>query len=57
MDDGNQDWIDHCLDMSCDAYEAVLGERCEVVRFEDRFMSPETMNKLEQPGIRVDLTT
>jgi len=49
-------WIDECLDLSFTAFEQVMGRRCTIFRFGDRWMDHRTMGQLEARGIEVDLT-
>jgi hypothetical protein len=56
VDHGNQDWIDHCVGSSFEAFERALGRACLTFRFGDRWMSNDTMRVLEAAGVRYDLT-
>ena len=56
IDHGNQPWIDHCLRVSFEGFEAVLGRPCHTFRFGDRFMNNATMAELERLGVRYDMT-
>jgi hypothetical protein len=38
-DHGDPDWVDHCIRVSFETYEAAFGEPCRLVRFGDRFLS------------------
>ena len=56
IDHGDQKWIDHCLHMSFEAYEAAFGRPCFSFRFGDHWMNDETMASLEELGVKFDLT-
>jgi hypothetical protein len=53
---GNQDWVDHCVESSLDAYETAFGRRCETFRFGNFWINSETINLLERRQVRYDLT-
>jgi hypothetical protein len=53
---GNQDWVDHCVEMSLDAYAAAFGRRCETFRFGNFWLNTATVNLLERRQVRYDLT-
>lgn len=55
-DHGNQQWIDHCLRVSFEAYRRAFGRACASFRFGDHWMSNETMDLLESLGAQFDLT-
>jgi hypothetical protein len=56
VDHGNQEWVNHCLDMSFRAYAEELNRPCEAFRFGDRFMNNEVMRRVEGFGARYELT-
>ncbi len=56
VDHGNQNWVNHCVDMSFSAYKKAFGRGCESFRFGERWMSNETMDLIEKKGIKFDLT-
>lgn len=56
IDHGDQAWVDQCLDSAFDAFERALGRPCRTFRFGDRWMSNATVRRLEQLGVRHDLT-
>ena len=56
-DFGNQEWAEHCVRMSADAFARALGRRCRSVRMGDRWHNTATVNLLETLGVRYDLTT
>lgn len=56
IDHGNQNWIDHCLHVSFEAYRGAFGRPCLSFRFGDHWMNNETMNSLESMGVKFDLT-
>ena len=49
-------WIDECLDLSFTTFEQVMGRRCRLFRFGDRWMDHRTMGQLEARGVEIDLT-
>lgn len=55
-DHGSQQWIDHCVRTSFEAFQRALGRPCRSFRFGDRWMNDETMRLLEELGARFDLT-
>lgn len=55
-DHGNQEWIEHCVRISFQAYHKVFGRSCRSFRFGDHFMNNETMALLESLGVQFDLT-
>jgi hypothetical protein len=52
----DQDWLDHCVRTSFQAFEQSLGRRCASVRFGDRFLNAATLNLMESLGAHFDLT-
>jgi hypothetical protein len=56
VDHGDQDWVNHCLHTSFEAYRAAFGRHCLSFRFGDRWMNDETMALLESLGVQFDLT-
>lgn len=57
IDYENQDWINQCVEMSFETFEACFGEPCRHHRFGDRFLNNDILALAEQLGARVDLTT
>ena len=55
-DHGNQEWIDHCVRVSFEAFQRALGRPCKSFRFGDHWMNNETMHLLEELGAQFDLT-
>jgi hypothetical protein len=55
-DFANQDWVEHCLRTSMEAFAASLGRPCLSMRFGDRWLNTDTVNLAERLGIRLDLT-
>ncbi len=55
-DYGNQAWVDTCLRVSLEAFEAALGRPCRSMRYGDRWMNTPTVNLAEELGICYDLT-
>src|SRR6266516_875118 len=56
IDHADQKWIDHCLQVSFEAYQRAFGRPCLSFRFGDHWMNNETMNSLESIGVKFDLT-
>jgi hypothetical protein len=56
VDNGNPEWVRHCVDMSFDAYEEVFNKSCDAFRMGDKFMSQAAMARIEERGARFDLT-
>lgn len=55
-DHGDPDWVDHCVRMSFETYDAVFGEPCRLIRFGDRFVSGRAVRLAAELGARFDLT-
>jgi hypothetical protein len=55
-DHGNQQWINHCVRISFEAFQRAMGRPCRSFRFGDHWMNNETMRLLEELGARFDLT-
>jgi len=56
IDHGDQEWINHCLHTSFEAYQSAFGRPCLSFRFGDHWMNNETMGLLESLGVKFDLT-
>jgi hypothetical protein len=56
IDHGDQEWINHCLHTSFEAYRRAFGRHCLSFRFGDHWMNNETMALLESLGVKFDLT-
>ncbi len=52
----NQEWIDHCVQMSFTAFQESLKQQCLSFRFGDRWMNNATLDLVEKLGARFDLT-
>ncbi len=52
----DQEWIDHCVQMSFNAYQESLQQPCLSFRFGDRWMNNATLDLVEKLGARFDLT-
>jgi hypothetical protein len=55
-DHADQAWVDHCLEVSVEAYRDAFGDAPVYQRFGNRFMSTSTMNLARTLGVRLDLT-
>jgi len=55
-DSGNQEWVNHCISTSVEAYREFFGHSCESVRMGDRWMNQATAQYLEHLGFKYDLT-
>ena len=53
---GNQEWVNHCLEMGFDAYRRLFNRTCESFRFGAYWISTETINCAERLGAAFDLT-
>ncbi len=53
---GNQDWVNYCVEMSMNAHFKAFGQPCKTFRFGNFWMNTPTINRLEQLGIRYDMT-
>jgi len=56
IDHGDQKWVDHCLRVSFAAYQTAFDRPCLSFRFGDHWMNNDTMDSLENLGIKFDLT-
>ncbi len=56
IDQGNQEWVNHCVQMCFDGYDEVFRRNCESFRFGDAWMNQETLHLVERLGARFDLT-
>jgi hypothetical protein len=56
QDFGNQNWVDHCVGTSLEAFARALGRPCRSFRFGDRWHSTATVNLAERLGVWFDLT-
>lgn len=55
-DHGNQDWVEHCVNMAFAAYSESLEQGCVTFRFGDHWMNDQTSALIEKLGVRFDLT-
>ncbi len=53
---GNQEWVNHCVEMGFDVFKRVLNRPCESFRFGAYWISTETINLAERLGVKFDLT-
>lgn len=56
VEHGNQNWIDHCVRFSFEAFQHAIARPCYSFRFGDHWMNDETMRLVEELGARFDLT-
>lgn len=56
VDHGNQEWIEHCINVAFDTYRKAFGFGCESFRFGDGWMNHPTLCFLESLGVKFDLT-
>lgn len=55
-DHGDQEWINHCVKTSFDAYRETFQEQCLAFRFGDGWMNNATLRFVEELGAQFDLT-
>ncbi len=55
-DHADQEWADHCVQTSFDAYRDFFKAPCGFFRFGDKWISDATLNLAERLGARFDLT-
>ncbi|MDE0802115.1 MAG: glycosyltransferase [Acidimicrobiales bacterium] len=55
-DVADEEWIDHCVSTSLDAFRRAFGRPCRLARCGDRHVSATAMRRLEDAGVVVDLT-
>ena len=55
-DFADQGWVDHCVDVGMTAFQEAWGWGCVDFRFGDGWMNDATRARLEERGIRHDLT-
>lgn len=53
---GNDEWIDHCIQVACDTYRKHFGKAPVSYSSGDRFLSNAVVRKLNEMGVKVDLT-
>ncbi len=56
QDHGNDEWINHCIQVSCDTYRNHFGKAPVTHSSGDRFMSNAVVRKLSELGVKVDLS-
>ncbi len=56
IDQGNPQWVEHCLRASLAAYQQAFGRKCRSYRGGDAWISQEAVTLLEQSGVAFDLT-
>lgn len=56
QDFASQEWVDHCVRSSFEAFERVFTRPCQSIRFGDRWMNDVTLGLIESLGARFDLT-
>lgn len=52
----DQEWIDHCVRSSCEAFQTSMARRCQSFRFGDHWMNDRTSQLLENLEVEFDLT-
>lgn len=55
-DMGDQEWVNHCVQMSFSAFEQSFRRTCQSFRFGDHWMNDATLALVERLGARFDLT-
>jgi hypothetical protein len=55
-DMGDQEWVDHCVQMAFAAFEQSMNRKCQSFRFGDHWMNDATLALVERLGARFDLT-
>ena len=55
-DNANQQWINHCVHTSFEAYRSTFGRPCLSFRFGDHWMNNETIDLLEYLGVKFEMT-
>lgn len=55
-DQGDEEWVAHCVRVALEGYYEAFGVACEVYRHGDGFMSNSVAQQIDAAGIRVDLT-
>jgi hypothetical protein len=53
---GHQDWVEHCVESSLDAYATAFDRPCEISRCGNYWINTATINLLERRRVRYDLT-
>ena len=56
QDHGNEEWINHCIQVACDTYRNHFGKLPATHSSGDRFMSDAVVRKLNEMGVKVDLS-
>jgi hypothetical protein len=55
-DNGNQEWINHCIHTSFEAFQNAFRRPCLSFRFGDHWMNNETIDLLESLGVEFEMT-
>lgn len=55
-DHADADWVDYCVRVSYESYQAAIGEPCRAQRFGDRLMTARIARLSAQLGAQYDLT-
>ena len=53
---GDQEWVNHCVEIGFDAYRRLFNRTCESFRFGAYWINAETINCAERLGAKFDLT-
>lgn len=56
QDHGNDEWINHCIQVACDTYRQHFGKAPASYSNGDRFLSNALVRKLNEMGIKVDFS-
>jgi hypothetical protein len=56
IDHGDQKWVEHCVQVSFDAFQDAFGRPCRSFRFGEHWMNNETMDLIERRGVDFELT-
>ncbi|HSI12995.1 MAG TPA: hypothetical protein VK961_13180 [Chthoniobacter sp.] len=56
QDHGNDEWINHCIQVACDTYRNHFGKASVTHSSGDRFMNNAVVQKLNQMGVKIDLS-
>jgi hypothetical protein len=55
-DYGNQEWVDHCIVSSFEAFQKAFGRRCRSIRIGDHWTNQQTVDLIQRLGAHFDLT-
>jgi hypothetical protein len=56
IDNADEQWVDHCIRSSWEAFKGALGRSCDSHRFGDRLVTDFALHVIEEMGIRFDLS-